>query len=143
MADMDDEIEDLKQTVENTLQKLEHRHNPFPGELVAGRGIEVRDAAPFPAPERGPIACEGDTEYLLNGVIAEMHYLMRELALPTAADTGDADVRRRFITSSIEIAHAAAKVGKTVAGLRAASQPHASRTTTEKIEVVGAAPKNC
>jgi hypothetical protein len=134
----------MKQEVENALQIIEDDpYQPFPGEPVEKRAEAVREAVPFPAPARAPIARDGDTEHLLNGVIAEVHYMMRELALPTAAETGDADVRRRFITSSIDLALAAAKVGKTVAGLRAASQPRALRQTTETFEVTGAAPKSC
>ena len=139
-----DDIAAMKQEVENALKIIEDdENNPFPGEPVEEREEAVRAAAPFPPPALAPIARDGDTEYLLNGVIAEMHYLIRELALPTAAHTQDADVRRRYITSSIDLAHAAAKVGKTVAGLRAVNVPRAVRQTTETFEVTGAAPKNC
>jgi len=133
----------MKQAVEIALRKLEDSDSPFGGPRVAGRGEEVRQAAPFPTPAVAPIARDGDTEYLLNGVIAEMHYIMRELTVPTAAETRDADMRRRYIASAIDLALASAKVGKAVVGLRAAGQPRAARTTTETVEVVGAAPKNC
>jgi len=137
------DIAAMKQAVEDTLKTLEDDDSPFGGPFVGGREVEMREAAPFPTPALAPIARDGDTEYLLNGVIAEMHYIMRELAVPTAAETGDADMRRRYIGSSIELALAAAKVGKTVAGLRAACQPRALRQTTETVEVIGAAQKNC
>ncbi len=138
------DIAAMKQEVENALQILEDdADNPFLGEPVARLGDQVRDAAPFPRPVLAPIARDGDTEYLLNGLIAEMHYMIRALALPTAAETGDADVRRRYITSSIDLAHAAAKIGKTVAGLRAANMPRAARTRMETLEVTGVAPENC
>ncbi|HTT98093.1 MAG TPA: hypothetical protein VMF58_08585 [Rhizomicrobium sp.] len=137
------DIPAMKQAVENTLRKLADSDSPFGGPPVAGRGAEVQEAAPFPTPAIAPIARDGDTEYLLNGVIAEMHFIMRELAVPTAAETRDADMRRRYIASSIDLALAAAKVGKTVAGLRAAATPRALRQTTETLEVVGAAPENC
>ncbi|MEI9932155.1 MAG: hypothetical protein WDM89_16835 [Rhizomicrobium sp.] len=143
MDNSHDNVADMKQTVESTLKTLEESDYPFPGAIVPGREIETRAAVPFIIPAPAPIAREGDTEYLLNGVIAEMHYMMRELALPTAAETGDADVRRRFITSSIDLALGAAKVGKAIAGLRAADMPRAKRQTTETIEVIGAAPENC
>lgn len=141
--DTPNDVAAMKQTVENTLRKLEDGDSPFGGPPVVGRGTEVQEAAPFPTPAVAPIARDGDTEYLLNGVIAEMHYIMRELAVPTAAETRDADMRRRYIASAIDLALASAKVGKTVVGLRAAGQPRAMRQTTETLEVVGAAPKNC
>jgi hypothetical protein len=142
--DQPNDITAMKQANENALKTIEDDpYNPFPGEPVESRAEGVRAAAPFPLPALAPIARDGDTEYLLNGVIAEMHYLIRELALPTAAFTQDADVRRRYITSSIDLAHAAAKIGKTVAGLRGASQPRALRQTTETFEVTGSAQKNC
>src|SRR4051812_406541 len=97
--DQSGDIAAMKQTVENTLKMLEDDDSPFGGPVVAGRDLEVREAAPFPTPALAPIARDGDTEYLLNGVIAEMHYIMRELAVPTAAETGDAETRRRYIGS--------------------------------------------
>lgn len=138
-----DNIANMKQAVEKAVKKLEDGDDTFPGVLVPGRDVEVRNAAPFPTPALTLIARDGDTEYLLNGVIAEMHYIMRELTVPTAAETRDADMRRRYIASAIDLALASAKVGKAVVGLRAAGQPRAARTTTETVEVVGAAPKNC
>jgi len=141
--DMPNDVTAMKQAVEIALRKLEDSDSPFGGPLVADRGEGVREAAPFPTPAIAPIARDGDTEYLLNGVIAEMHYIMRELAVPTAAETRDADMRRRYIVSAIDLALASAKVGKAVVGLRAAGRPRAMRQTTETLEVVGAAPKNC
>jgi len=142
--DQPNDIPAMKQDVENALEKLEERHrHPLCAKPVENREAEVFCAAPFAPPPLSPIGREADTEYLLNGLIAEMHYIMRELTVPSAASVKDADTRLSFITSSIELAQAAAKVGKTVAGLRAASQPRAARTTTETVELVGAAPKNC
>jgi hypothetical protein len=138
-----DDITDMKEAVEKAIKIVEYRDDPFGGKPVSVRAETVRKAAPFAVSAPVPIARDGDTEHLLNGVIAEMHYIMRELALPTAAEVSDSDTRRRYIASSIDLALAAAKVGKTVAGLRAAGQPRAVRQTTETVEVTGAAAKNC
>ena len=91
-------------------------------EAVSDLREAVEAKAPFPTPVRAVIAREGDTEYLLNGLIAECHYMMRELALPTAAETKEGDQRVRFIASAIDLARTGASVGKAVAKLRAAGQ---------------------
>jgi hypothetical protein len=129
-------LEAIEQTIESAMKNRK-------GDKLANIEKEVLEHAPFPTPPIPVISREGDTEYLLNGVIAEMHFIMRGLALPTAAAASDSDMRRSYIASSIDLALAAAKVGKTVAGLRSSSASRASRQTTETVEVIGAAPKNC
>ena len=91
-------------------------------EAVGDLREAVEARAPSPKPERSVITREGDTEYLLNGLIAECHYMMREIALPTAAETTEGDQRARFISSAIDLARTGASVGKAVAKLRAAGQ---------------------
>jgi hypothetical protein len=78
--------------------------------------------APFEV-RRSPIRRDGDTEDLLNGLIAECHFAMREIAIPSACDTGDALTRRCFLSETTDLAKAGAFVGKTVAMLRAAGSP--------------------
>ncbi len=73
--------------------------------------------ASHPAPE---IRENGDTETLLNGLIAECHFLMREVALPSAVRVNDADTRVRFLRNAMDIAITGAKIGKSVARLRSA-----------------------
>ncbi|HVU19169.1 MAG TPA: hypothetical protein VHE09_00435 [Rhizomicrobium sp.] len=75
---------------------------------------------PFPRPEQAAIARDGDTEYLLNGLIAECHYMMRELALPTAAETKDSETRQQYISCAMNLALTGAKLGKSVAEVRSA-----------------------
>lgn len=141
---MDQDDDDLDE-LEATGQKVEKtaRISNYFGTDVPSIEAQVVEAAPFVPPVLAAISRESETETLLNGLIAEMHYIMRELALPTAAAAQDIDVRRRCIATTIDLALAGAKVGKTVAGLRAVNVPRAARTTTETVEVVGAAPKNC
>ncbi len=83
---------------------------------------QVREKAPFPTPPAAKIRRDGDTEDLLNGLIAECHFLMRELAMPSACQTGDPLTRQQFIDSAMNLAVTGANVGKVVAKLRAAGQ---------------------
>jgi hypothetical protein len=81
---------------------------------------KVRATAPFSIPKAAKIRREGDTEDLLNGLIAECHFLMRELATPSACQTADALTRQQFLGSAMELAITGANVGKVVAKLRSA-----------------------
>jgi hypothetical protein len=80
----------------------------------------VARAAPFGPARMRSIPREGDTEDLLNGLIAECHFLMREVALPTAVEVRDADTRAQFLNLAMQMAKTGATVGKTVARLRGA-----------------------
>ena len=104
----------LEEAIERAMESDRKR------EAVGDLRETVEARAPFPRPERPVIAREGDTEYLLNGLIAECHYMMRELALPTAAETKEGDQRARFIATAMELARTGASVGKAIAKLRAA-----------------------
>ena len=79
------------------------------------------DVAPgFARPHARAIRSDGDTEHLLNGLIAECHLLMRAVTLPSAMRAGDADTRQEFLKSAMDIAKVGAKVGRAVAKLRGA-----------------------
>lgn len=77
-------------------------------------------AAPFTPPRMREIPRDGDTEDLLNGLIAECHFLMREVSLPTAIQVLDATTRAQFLNTAMSLAQTGAKVGRTVAKLRGA-----------------------
>lgn len=95
---------------------------------VVGRMSMFSDPAPvlddiapgFARPQARAIRNDGDTEQLLNGLIAECHLLMRTVTLPSAMRAGDADTRREFLKSAMDIAQVGAKVGRAVAKLRGA-----------------------
>jgi hypothetical protein len=106
----------IDETIERAMKSDRER------DAIDGRDEAVEANAPFPTPEQAVIAREGDTEYLLNGLIAECHYIMRELALPTAAKATQGEQRVRFIATAIDLARTGASVGKAVAKLRAAGQ---------------------
>ena len=76
--------------------------------------------APFPHKRLREIPRDGDTEDLLNGLIAECHFLMRDVALPTAVQVRDATTRMQFLNTAMSLAETGAKVGRTVAKLRGA-----------------------
>jgi hypothetical protein len=83
---------------------------------------QVRHNKPFADPPATEIDRGGDTEGLLNGLIAECHYWMRDVAMPSACRTYDAGTRRDFMNSAMELAVTGARVGEAVAKLRAAGQ---------------------
>lgn len=95
---------------------------------VAGRVSMFSDPAPvlddiapaFARPPARAIRNDGDTEHLLNGLIAECHLLMRAVTLPSAMRAGDADTRQQFLRSAMDMAKVGAKVGRAVAKLRGA-----------------------
>lgn len=59
-----------------------------------------------------------DTETLLNSLIGECHFLMREVAFRCIIQTTDADERVRFMNSAMSLAETGAKVAETVGHLR-------------------------
>lgn len=82
-----------------------------------------------------------DTETELNGLIAECRYLMREIAFNSARLTYDADDRIRFLSSAQGLALTAAKIGRTVAQIRAAGvapppvEERRQRITVEHVQI--------
>lgn len=82
----------------------------------------VAEAAPFTAPSQPRIRRDVDTEDLLNGLIAECHYMIRAVVLPSASRTVDPLTRQRFLGTVMELASTGASLGKTVAKLRAADR---------------------
>ena len=70
---------------------------------------------------------------MLEGLIAECHFLMRELVLPSAMESADPEERRRFLSTAMELAQTGATVAKTVAKLRRGVSPAtASRISKEE-----------
>ena len=70
-------------------------------------------------PALPPSAC--DTETLLNGLIEECRYLLREVAFNSARLTPNVDDRVRFLSSAESLAMTGAKIADTVVRLRAGS----------------------
>jgi hypothetical protein len=66
-------------------------------------------------PEVQNSAC---TEFLLNGLIAECHLVMREVALGSMCATVDANVRMRFMDTAMALARTGAEVAETIGHLR-------------------------
>jgi len=69
-------------------------------------------------PPRAPQVGGGDTETLLNGLIAECHFLMREVAFRTICDSRDPLDRLRFLEATQSMMRAGAIVGDSIARLR-------------------------
>jgi hypothetical protein len=59
---------------------------------------------------------------LLNGLIAECHLMMREIALPSAVRAFDVESRYAALRTAMSFAETGANVGKTIAKLRSAGQ---------------------
>jgi len=77
----------------------------------------------LPVPAREPAAsardaAPPDTETLLNGLIEECRFLMREVAFHSMRLTSDVDDRLRFMSAAESMAMTGAKVGESVAKLR-------------------------
>lgn len=69
-----------------------------------------------------PIRRDADTEDLLNGLIAQCHFGMRSIALPSAIEARNDQSRDLYLVRSMDFATAGAKVGKSIAKLRASTQ---------------------
>jgi hypothetical protein len=91
-------------------------------DLIAINRIDSAQLEPAAfTPERpAKIRRNAETEDLLNGMIAEMHYFMRALVLPSACDTIDASRRIDFINVAGGLALRGAQVADAVAKLRSA-----------------------
>lgn len=70
-------------------------------------------AAPSPA----------DTETLLNGLIEDCRFLIREVAFHSARLTPDPNDRLRFLSSAESLASTGAKIATAIATLRAGPKP--------------------
>ena len=97
-----------------------------PLDKPATEGYEMFDAGPpVPLPRLAdqpalPSAA-ADTETLLNGLIEECRYLLREVAFNSARLTPDADDRIRFLSSAESLVLTSAKVADTIGRLRGGS----------------------
>ncbi|HWA89719.1 MAG TPA: hypothetical protein VG889_06765 [Rhizomicrobium sp.] len=95
---------------------------PDPRYAVFARApaIPVDVTPDFAAPRLRPIRPDGTTEDLLNGMIAELHFLMRGIALPSAVASQNDQARDLYLMRAMDLAKTGAKVGKSIAALRAA-----------------------
>lgn len=66
-------------------------------------------------PEIQNSAC---TEFLLNGLIAECHLMIREVAMGSMCATNDARVRMDFMSSAMALAKTGADIAETIGHLR-------------------------
>ncbi|HEX4533199.1 MAG TPA: hypothetical protein VH000_03130 [Rhizomicrobium sp.] len=89
------------------------------------RNLEVpgRDTSAESEPAPRAETPAGDTESLLNSLIAECHYLMREVAFRSMCQTHDARDRVRFMSSAMEFATTGAKVAEAIVHLRNGQVP--------------------
>jgi hypothetical protein len=74
-------------------------------------------------PDVKPSAAASDTEALLNGLIEDCRFLIREVAFHSARLTPDANHRMQFLDSAKALAVTGAKVGRTIAKLRQDKPP--------------------
>lgn len=58
------------------------------------------------------------TEFLLNGLIAECHLMIREVAMGSMCATNDARVRMNFMSSAMALAKTGADIAETIGHLR-------------------------
>jgi len=79
-------------------------------------------------PERLPDV-DDQTEGLLNALIGECHFLMREVAFPSMCHAGVADDRHAWLSKAMDLAKTGAGVAKAVARLRHGPKIRESRQT--------------
>ncbi|MBV9993194.1 MAG: hypothetical protein JOZ72_18115 [Alphaproteobacteria bacterium] len=116
---LDEDTQDLADAVNGVAQRVEEP-----------RGLERDEVAPLPEAAANapfPVAVPAirrtaETEDLLNGLIAECHYLMREVALPSAASTSWVDSRNTYLTQAMRLAGTGAEIAGAVAKLRIADR---------------------
>jgi hypothetical protein len=73
------------------------------------------------------------TEDLLDGLIAEVHAVIREIALPAVVGAEDDSERRRYLATVMELVRTGAAVGEAVAKLRPGSEAR-QKITVERLE---------
>src|SRR5262249_96351 len=75
---------------------------------------------------RQPMPAEA-TESLLNDMVGEMHYQMREVFFRSMCHATDLDDRMKWVDATVKVAEAGAIVGQTVAHLRGGPVPAGPR----------------
>jgi hypothetical protein len=87
-----------------------------PVEPLAKKKVLDPRLRPAPLPE---IQYDGtNTEEMLHGLIAECHFLMRHVTLPTMCLSRESSIRREFLNSAMELARTGAHVAETIGHLR-------------------------
>jgi len=144
LAQLDESLQELRRLDKNraTLNKSQPEPPPPPPQWSSwGVAPDLGEApmanATFMPPPIAPIRRRGDTEDLLNGLIAECHHLMREVALPSALRCDEIQ-RQRYLASAMQLATTGAEVAKAIAKLRSSGQVIESRQRhyVERIERV-------
>ena len=104
-------------------EKRKPRTRPVP---LASANRDLRPTQPVGAVEPEPFTVSrpvasrpGDeTEDMLNALIAEMHYFMRAVLLPSACETDDAGRRLEFVSMAGSLAEHGALLAKAIGKLR-------------------------
>ena len=108
-----------------------HWEDEVRAEAAANSGVVNTVLGPFyedhqrlvRLPDVKPSAAASDTEALLNGLIEDCRFLIREVAFHSARLTPDAQHRLQFLSSAQTLAVTGAKVGRTIAKLRQDKPP--------------------
>jgi hypothetical protein len=136
------EVED--ETSEAALPIKEHNHIPA---VIRGQAfdLEVTRDRTWPDPKpveqlsvseearrifRQPMP-EDETEALLNALIGEMHFNMREIAFGSMRQATDLSDRMEWVNASIRMAECGAKVAESVARLRGFEEPPPRRARSQ------------
>ncbi|HEX3945054.1 MAG TPA: hypothetical protein VHW69_13290 [Rhizomicrobium sp.] len=109
---------------------------------VPGRWTRHEPAVPqldIDPPLQALPAADAQTETLLNAIIGECHFLMREVAFRSMCQAGVAEDRVNWVNTAMRLAETGAKVAKSVGRLRhgpEVRQSHHDFTVTNKVAVV-------
>ncbi len=120
------ELVELQSADPDYLDRIGYAGSHPPGEPTEDHapdlGTAPRDNAPFAVPAPKTIRRSAETEDLLNGLIAECHYLMREVAMPSAVGTSWEQTRGGFLSQAMGLANTGANLAGAVAKLRIADR---------------------
>src|SRR6185312_6581390 len=110
LAELHAALEDLleEEKARDALCEPQETEEPADSPMAVDLKSKPLDNQPFEPPYPAPIRRKSDTEDLLNGLIAECHFLMRAVVLPSTL-APEARVRRDFLTSAMELARTGAR----------------------------------
>jgi hypothetical protein len=111
-----EEQKELYKRINHTVPLGAEPTDPLPDETLAPHMTFAAPRADAPDPA-------ATTESLINGMIAELHMVMRAVALPSAARAIDYGARQAFLGTAMNLADMGGKLGRVVAKIRKSGNP--------------------
>ena len=138
---------------ERDLREAARDAAPVPATPPQVRGVEFNARAPsrscwydpdeplleLERPSAPSLPPDVETEALLRAMIAECHFLMREVSFRSMCQARVLEDRRSWVKIAMELAETGASVGKAIGRLRSGPRPRETRHTNTIIKMVTAA----